>query len=93
MAVAENQPSTTLTALSNAANVLWYVTMLIALSNDLRWRIVQMYYYKEIDCKETADLLYVHLSTILRVLNRYNEYEIAEPVQHRSSVMPLLGRP
>ena len=54
-----------------------------------------MHYYKEIDCKEIADLLYVHLSTVYRVLGRYNEYGTVTvvPVQHRSGVMPLLGRP
>ena len=69
------------------------VTMPIALSNDLRWRIVWLHYYKEIYCKEIADLLYVHLSTVYRVLDRYNEYGTVVPVQHRSGVMPLLGKP
>ena len=69
------------------------VTMPIALSNDHRWQIVLMHCYKNIDCKEIADLLYVHLSTVYRVLDRYNEYGTVVPIQHKSGVMPLLGRP
>ena len=52
-----------------------------------------MHYYKEIDFKEIADLLYVHLSAVWRVHSRYNEYGTVAPVQHRGGVMPLLGRP
>lgn len=58
-----------------------------------RWRIVWMRYYKEMDCKEIAELLYVSVLSVYRVLDRYNEYGTVAPVYHRSGPMPLLGKP
>ena len=61
--------------------------MPVVISNDLRGRIVWMCYYKEIDCKEIAELLYVHISTVYRVLDRYNQYGTVVPVVHRNGPM------
>jgi len=52
-----------------------------------------MHYYKEMDYKEIAELLCVHVSTVYRVLDRYNEYGTVVPVLHKSGSMPLLGKP
>ena len=50
-----------------------------------------MRYCKEIDCKETVGLLCIHLSSVYRVLDRY-DYETVVPAIHRSGPVPLLGK-
>ena len=67
-------------------------TMPLALSNDLRWRVVWLHYYKELSCKEVAELLYIHVSTVYRVLDRHNEIGDVEPVPYKSGPKPLLDR-
>ena len=48
-----------------------------------------LYSYKDIDCKEIAKLLYIHISTVYA---QYNEYGTVVPVIHRSEPIPLLGK-
>ena len=47
--------------------------MPVPFSSDLRWRIVWLYYYKELSFKQIADLLYVHGSTARRIIERYEQ--------------------
>ena len=65
--------------------------MPLALSNDLRWRVVWLHHYKELSCREISDLLYIHISTIYRILDRHQEYGTVVPVPHRSGPLRLLS--
>ena len=44
------------------------------------------------DCKETARLLCIHLSSVYCMLDLYDEYGTVVPVIHRSGTVPLLGK-
>jgi len=65
--------------------------MPLALSNDLRWRVVWLHHYKELSCKEISDLLYIHISTVYRILDRFQECGTVAPVSHQSGPASLLG--
>ena len=43
-----------------------------------RWRVVWLHYFKEIDCKEVANMLYIH--TVRRITTRYNTDGDVSPV-------------
>ena len=50
-----------------------------ALSSDLRWRIVWLYHYQGLSYKSIADLLYIHKSTVRRVINRFDLFSDVSP--------------
>ena len=56
--------------------------MPIPLSTDLRWRIVWLHYFKQMSCKDIADILYIHISTVRRIIALYNQSGDVEPVQY-----------
>ena len=58
---------------------------------DLRWRVVWLHHYKELSCREISYLLYIHISTIYRILDRFQEYGTVVPVSHSSGPLHLLG--
>ena len=43
-----------------------------------------LHHYKELSCKEISELLYIHISTVYRILDRFQE-------SHQSGPAPLLG--
>ena len=51
-----------------------------AFSSDLQWRILWLYHYKELNYTTLADLLYVHGSTVSRVISRYNVSADVAPI-------------
>ena len=67
--------------------------MPIALPDDLRWRIIWMHYYKRIGCKDIAELLFIHISTVYRIIDRYRADETVAPFSYRSSPTQLLRSP
>ena len=50
-----------------------------------------LHHYKELSCKEISDLLYIHISTVYRILDRFQENGTVAPVSHQSGPAPLLG--
>ena len=56
--------------------------MPIPLSTDLRWRIVWLYHFKQMSCKDIADIFHIHISTVRRIIALYNQCGDVEPVQH-----------
>ena len=57
--------------------------MPVALSVDLRWRIVWLYHYKQYSINEIADLLVVCTKTAKRILARYDENGTVDPTDQR----------
>lgn len=55
--------------------------MPVALSVDLRWRIVWLYHYKQHRVEEIADLLVVSKKTVRRILKRYKDTGIVDPTE------------
>lgn len=51
-----------------------------ALSADLRWRILWLHHYKQLKYNTIADLLYIHTSTVRRVVSRYNAFSDVAPI-------------
>lgn len=47
--------------------------MPVPLSSDLRWRMVWLRCYREFSFKEIADLLYVHISTVQRIVAKFDQ--------------------
>ena len=78
----------------NTVHVFKRVVQLVqyALSNNLRWRVIWLHYYKELSCKEIAELLYIHPSTLCRVLDHYNSSGDVVPTPYKSGPKPLLDR-
>ena len=67
--------------------------MPLPLSDDLRWRIVWLHHYKELDDKEIADLLDIHPSTIKRIVNQYNATGDVSPAIYQHGPKKMLGEP
>ena len=67
--------------------------MPLPLSNDLRWRIVWLHYYKELDLKTIADMLYIHTSTARRIISRYDAHGDISPVAYSHGPLKKLGDP
>ena len=44
----------------------------VPLCTDLRWRIVWLLHYKELDSKDIADLLYMHIATVRRIISLFD---------------------
>ncbi len=57
--------------------------MPVALSVDLRWRIVWLYHYKQYRVGEIADLLVISTKTVKRILARYEENGTVDPTEQR----------
>ena len=52
----------------------------LAYSNDLRWRIVWLYHYKEKSIEEIQELLFVSSRTVRRYLALFDETGDVSPV-------------
>ena len=65
--------------------------MPLALSDDLRLRIIWLHYCRQFGCREIADLLCIHVSTVYRVIDRYSTSGSVSPIPHRTGPMPVLG--
>ena len=61
--------------------------MLLALSEDLIW----LYHCRQFGCREIADLLCIHVSTVYRVIDRYNLSGSVSPTPHRTGPMRAIG--
>ena len=57
--------------------------MPIALSVDLRWRIVWLCHYKQYTVNEVAELLVVCTKTVRRILKRYDESGTVDPTEQK----------
>ena len=49
-----------------------------------------LHHYKELSC-EISDLLYIHISTVYRILDCFQECGTVAPVSHQSGPASLLG--
>lgn len=67
--------------------------MPLPLSSDLRWRVVWLHYYKEISYSRIADLLYIHASTVRRIIAQYDSTGDVAPRSYRHGPMPMLRKP
>jgi len=52
---------------------------------------VWLHHYKELGCKEISELLYIHISTVYRILDCFQEGGTVMPVSHQSGPASLLG--
>ena len=65
-----------------------------AFSTDLRWRILWLRLYKGLKSKTIAELLYVHTSTVNRVVSRYNtSMDVAPITEYRHGPARVLEDP
>ena len=65
-----------------------------AYTSDLRWRILWLYYYKQLKCRTIADLLYVDKSTVSRVISRYDmSGDVAPIINYRHGPVRVLEHP
>ena len=65
-----------------------------AFSIDLRWRILWLHLYKGLKCKTIAELLYVHTSTVNRLVSRYNSsVDVAPITEYRHGPARVLEDP
>ena len=65
-----------------------------AFSSDLCWRILWLYHYKELNYTTIANLLYVHVSTVSRVISRYNaSADVAPITDYRHGPTRILRHP
>ena len=53
------------------------LTMPVPLSTDLRWRIVWLHHYKEYSNQDIADLLYIHVTTVRRIITHDTLLQLA----------------
>lgn len=66
--------------------------MPVALSSDVRWRIVWLHHYKDLCLKEIADLFYIHISTVRRILNKFDQSGDVSPKNGRRGPKRILRR-
>lgn len=52
-----------------------------------------MHYYKRIGCKDIAELLFIHISTVYRIIDRYRADETVTPISYTSGPTRLLRSP
>ena len=57
--------------------------MPVAISSDMRWRIVWLHYYKGFGYRKIANLLYIHASTVRRIVARYHHSGTVSPMNSR----------
>ena len=65
--------------------------MPVPLSTDLRWRIVWLHLYKDMNYKQVADLLYVHVSTVRRIINLYESTGSVAPAEQKRGPQRMLS--
>ena len=68
------------------------LTMPVPLSTDLRWRIVWLHHYKEYSNQDIADLLYIHVTTVRRIITHYDTYGDVAPVSYKHGPNRMLGQ-
>ena len=66
--------------------------MPLPLSADLRWRIVWLHHYKEYSNQDIADLLYIHVTTVRRIIAQYDTYGDVAPVNYKHGPTRMLGQ-
>ena len=69
------------------------VAMPVPLSTDLRWRIVWLHHYKEVSNKDIADLLYVHITTVRRIIHLFDISGDVAPVNYKPGPKRMLLEP
>ena len=67
--------------------------MPVPLSTDLRWQIVWLHHYKELDNIDIADLLYVHITTVRRIINLFDTSGDVAPVSYKPGPKRMLSEP
>ena len=67
--------------------------MPLTLSSDLIWRIVWLHHYKELNKKDIADLLYVHITTVTRIIALFDTSGDVAPVSYKHGPKHMLGQP
>ena len=66
--------------------------MPIPLTADVRWRIVLLYHYKEYSNQDIADLLYIHVTTVRRIITQFDTYGDVAPVSYKLGTNCMLGQ-
>ena len=72
--------------------VVYYPEMPLPLSADLRWRIVWLHHYKEYSKGDIADLLYIHVTTVRRIVAHFDTHGDVAPVTYKHGPACMLGR-
>ena len=57
--------------------------MPLPLSNDLLWRIIMLYYYRDLSVSEIADLLIVSTKTVRCIIKLFKDTGDVEPTKQR----------
>ena len=66
--------------------------MPVPLSADLRWRIVWLHHYKEYNNQDIADLLYIHVTTVRRIITQFDTYGDIAPANYKHGPNCMLGQ-
>ena len=64
----------------------------MALSSDIRWRIVWLLQYKGFSLQQIADLLYIHVSTARRILFKFHQTGTVSPKNGRRGPQKILKK-
>ena len=67
------------------------LVMPVPIAIEVRWRIVWLHYHKEFSCKAIADLLYVNVTTVRRIIARYVATGEVAPDLYKHGPARLLG--
>ena len=66
--------------------------MPVPLSSDLRWRIVWLHHHKEYSNQDIADLLYIHVTTVRRIITQFDTYGDVAPASYKHDPNRMLGQ-